>query len=720
MSIPIDWTLTLASGVALLVLGSLVLALRPRGNETVFFALFTMAWGAQVLVANLADVLGRPLWAVRFSLLGLHGIYPIMILFLGRFVALVYRRRWTGLITAASMVIAVAGAAVRLFWPELILAEASGSGSDLRIVLGPAAVPLYVVPFKLLLYGGLALAAVRHATSPPGSPRKDARAILIALGLYAGFDSTRNFLFFTSGQTLTSGPGLSEPLLVATLALGVLVQLAVAARVLARPVGLEELDGRLLAALLLPMAAAAAEHAAGAAGYPFYGLGLWRMAAVAALTVALARRELFDFDLRIQKVAAPAVAALLALGGCTIAVLGWLGGGTFWPGASATGGVALASLVMVGRSRMEARLGPSEGDRDAFLYQRKLDVYRASLERALTGSSGDPDRELQRLRRSLGISDREHQVMAYMVRQTLGRSGGELAKSTRAAAGVRLLDRYRIERLLGEGAHGRAYLAHDEKLDRDVVVKVVGTAVFGGRAAKLLMREARIAGSIRHPNIISIYDMAEAPQEALIVMEFADGGNLHGLLQRRGRMEAYSATAILDQMLSALDAAHAKEVVHRDIKPENILLTKGGAIKLADFGVAREARPDSTGLEGGALGTLLYMSPEQVRGRDVDARSDLYAVGVVFYQLLTGRFYLRIAGRDDFQLRQLILDGPPELSLDGQPAWIRPFLERALAKAPEDRFQSAAEMRATLQAAAAVELARGVEQGQPTHKGVGA
>ncbi|HEV8360854.1 MAG TPA: serine/threonine-protein kinase, partial [Candidatus Thermoplasmatota archaeon] len=306
------------------------------------------------------------------------------------------------------------------------------------------------------------------------------------------------------------------------------------------------------------------------------------------------------------------------------------------------------------------------------------------------------EHELRALRKSLGLTEREHAVLEFVVRKNLG-SGAPQPPGPRVAPGVVLLGRYKIERLLGEGAHGRAYLAHDQVLDRDVVVKAVGTHALGGKAARLLLREARLAGSLKHPNIVAIYDVAEGPDEALIVMEYCDGGSLFSLLQRRGALGLREASAMLDQVLAALAAAHAKGIVHRDLKPENILLMRDGTIKLADFGVARETDAAATSItEGGAVGTLLYMSPEQVRGAKVDGRSDLYAAAVVFHQALTGRLYLRVAGKDDFQVRQLILRGAPRLDVKAQPAWIAALLQRGLAKDPDRRFASAAAMRAAM------------------------
>ncbi len=704
------------AGVPLIVLGGLLLALRPARREQVYFGSFAVVWGLQsasVQVGWLTNsaLLGKLGWTINFLLVPLLGVL------LALFVTALQRRRWSPVLVVAT-VAAICSIATMLVAPRLILAGTGYTeGGTFMVSFGPLEFPLVNLPLFVVYYMSLVALYVHYRRSPVGSKRHQARGLLLAFVIFLGYSTTNSLLTFLDLPESIGSTSAATTTRVLLFSAGQLLLAALALHLVFWPARPENVDLGLLCAFVLPPALAAGEYWYDGSGSMLL-LAATRTVSVAVLTYTLARHNLFDLEVRLSRLASPVLASLLVVAGIVVAVIVAVAWGGWAPVYPVAGGAALAGVSLLAGPRLGQAFFPATREETEFLYQRKLEVYRGTLEQTLASRQPTDAGELRRLRRSLGISDREHAVIEYMVRQTMGRrdqtpdEGGP-----RAGPGAMLLDRYRVERLLGEGAHGRAYLAHDETLGREVVVKAVGTVVFGGRAAKLLMREARIAGSIQHPNIISIYDMTEGVQEAFIVMEYADGGNLHGLLRRK-RLDLYQAAFLLDQILAGLEAAHAKDVVHRDIKPENILLTKGGAVKLADFGVARESRPDATGLEGGALGTLLYMSPEQVRGRDVDARSDLYAVGVVFYQLLTGRFYLRIAGRDDFQVRQLILESPPQLALAGFPPWVESLLRRALAKDPRDRFQSAAEMRERLREAASSELARH-ESEQPTDQSAG-
>src|SRR5581483_4119414 len=240
--------------------------------------------------------------------------------------------------------------------------------------------------------------------------------------------------------------------------------------------------------------------------------------------------------------------------------------------------------------------------------------------------------------------------------------------------------RYRVEHKLGEGAQGEALLAHDTALDRPVVLK---------RVPPSQAREARLVGALDHPNVVGIHDVVEETGGATLVLEYVDGGDLRGLLARRGALEPREADRLLEGILAGLEAAHAKGIVHGDVKPENVLLTAAGEPRLADFGAARRAGPEAT---AAPAGTLLYMAPEQVRGEAPDPRSDLFAAALVHAEMLTGRPVRDARGLDDFSLRARILAGDelPELGARAD------FLRRALSPDPAARFASAAQMRAAL------------------------
>ena len=268
------------------------------------------------------------------------------------------------------------------------------------------------------------------------------------------------------------------------------------------------------------------------------------------------------------------------------------------------------------------------------------------------------------------------------------------------APGALLLERYEVRRMLGEGSQGRAFLARDLTLQRDVVVKSVRTMGLDGNARRAILAEARLAGGIGHPNVVRVHDVREEGGEALLILEYVEGGSLRDLLARRGRLPAAEAVAVARGVLAGLSAAHERGIVHRDVKPENVLLAKDGTPRLADFGAAREVRSDATFVPQ-AAGTLAYMSPEQVRGAHVDARSDLYSVGAILAEMLTGAPYLPLGQVDQFQARAMIIERAPALSLPEGALLLTGVLLRALAKQPHERYQTADEMLAALDAATA-------------------
>ena len=276
---------------------------------------------------------------------------------------------------------------------------------------------------------------------------------------------------------------------------------------------------------------------------------------------------------------------------------------------------------------------------------------------------------------------------------------GELVEAPKAlpalASGAVVLDRYRVERLLGEGGQARAFLAHDETLRRKVVVKSVPTLGLDQRSKRMVLAEARLLAAIDHPNVVRVHDVQEVAQDALLILEYVEGGSLRDLMLRRGSIPAGEAVAIARGVLRGLHAAHARGVVHRDVKPENVLLGKDGAPKLADFGMARDARASAT-FGGGSGGTLAYMSPEQVRGGLVDARSDVYSAAAVLVEMLTGAPYLPFGEVDEYQARALIVERVPELRLPQGALPLTGFLLRALSKRPEERYQTAEEALSAL------------------------
>jgi eukaryotic-like serine/threonine-protein kinase len=257
--------------------------------------------------------------------------------------------------------------------------------------------------------------------------------------------------------------------------------------------------------------------------------------------------------------------------------------------------------------------------------------------------------------------------------------------------------RYRVLRKLGAGGMADVYLAEDEELGRRVAIKILNDRHANDEQfVERFRREAKNAAGLSHPNIVAIYDRGEAEGTYYIAMEFLDGRSLKELLIARGPMPIDDAIAYTRQILNALRFAHKKGVVHRDIKPHNVMVDPDGRVKVTDFGIARAGASQMT--EAGAIvGTAQYLSPEQARGAAVDQRSDLYSVGVVLYEMLTGS--VPFSGETPVEIAMKHLSDAPR-----PPSTVRPDISpdldmivlRALAKDPDDRFQSAEEMDAEL------------------------
>jgi serine/threonine protein kinase len=204
---------------------------------------------------------------------------------------------------------------------------------------------------------------------------------------------------------------------------------------------------------------------------------------------------------------------------------------------------------------------------------------------------------------------------------------------------VRSIGRYRIEALLGTGAMGEVYRAHDPAIDRLVAIKVVRPELVAGSGGEQLLgrfrREARAAGRRFHPNIVAIWDFGDDHGTPFLVMELVEGQSLDQLIKSSGPLAQARSVAIITQVLSALGFAHASGIVHRDIKPSNIMVLPGDQVKVADFGIARLEASEFT-IVGDLLGTPAYMAPEQLSGGPIDHRTDLFATGVILFEMLTG------------------------------------------------------------------------------------
>lgn len=259
------------------------------------------------------------------------------------------------------------------------------------------------------------------------------------------------------------------------------------------------------------------------------------------------------------------------------------------------------------------------------------------------------------------------------------------------------LGRYRIDGRLGEGAMADVFRAYDPGIGRTVAIKVLKPEY--GRDPELgerFLREARAAGALNHPNIATIYDVGEADGVAYIAMELVEGQSLEAVLQAQGRLPYERVLSLGQQLAGALAYAHRAEVVHRDVKPSNILLSADGRVaKLLDFGVARIGEIDVSGVDGRLaktqvgqmIGTPRYMSPEQALGVPVDARSDLFSLGVVLYEMVTGKVAFSGTGLATIalQITQERVE-PIARSAADCPPGLRFVIDKLLAKRPEQRF----------------------------------
>jgi hypothetical protein len=269
------------------------------------------------------------------------------------------------------------------------------------------------------------------------------------------------------------------------------------------------------------------------------------------------------------------------------------------------------------------------------------------------------------------------------------------------SAGRMAWGRYQIERRLATGGQARALLARDETLRRSVVLKVVDTLGMEGSDKRNLVSEARILASLDHPNVVRVFDVLETDGETVLVLEYVAGGTLRDRLAN-GPLARRDAVRIFDGVLAALEAAHGKGIVHCDLKPENVLLTREGAPKLADFGIARATSSGATmtsPARGG--GTPSYMSPEQARGAPLTPSSDLYSAAELFHEMLTGEGTFDLRGLDVIQMRARIAEGTPVIARACGP--FAGLIRATLAKDPAQRPPTASALRALLAESASVE-----------------
>lgn len=273
-----------------------------------------------------------------------------------------------------------------------------------------------------------------------------------------------------------------------------------------------------------------------------------------------------------------------------------------------------------------------------------------------------------------------------------------------------LAGRYRLEQRLASGGMAAVYRAVDLDLARPVAIKLPHPHLSADPTfAERLRREARAVAALNHPNVVALYAIGQEAGELFLVMELVEGESLASLLAHSGALAVQPAVAIAEDVLAALQHAHGRGVLHRDVKPHNVLLAPGGQAKLADFGIAEAVDATSLTCTGEILGSVRYLAPERLAGTPATAVADVYAAGVVLYQMLTGRVPfdadLPVAVAVQHQQQPVV---PPSRLQPGLPAWLDQVVLRALAKDPAARFPSAAAMRAALLARAPIADRSGV------------
>lgn len=266
------------------------------------------------------------------------------------------------------------------------------------------------------------------------------------------------------------------------------------------------------------------------------------------------------------------------------------------------------------------------------------------------------------------------------------------------AKGQKINDRYEIEKLIGEGGMANVYLAHDTILDRKVAVKVLRGDLAGDeKFVRRFQREALSASSLSHPNIVEIYDVGEDDGNFYIVMEFIEGKTLKQLIKKRGVLSLSETIDIMLQLLDALATAHDSYIIHRDIKPQNIMIKESGLVKITDFGIAMALNSVELTQTNSVMGSVHYLPPEQASGKGSTIRSDIYSLGILMFEMLTGKMPFKGDSAVEIALKHMKEPLPSVRELNPVvPQSVENIIIKAAAKNPKNRYRDVREMAADI------------------------
>ena len=260
--------------------------------------------------------------------------------------------------------------------------------------------------------------------------------------------------------------------------------------------------------------------------------------------------------------------------------------------------------------------------------------------------------------------------------------------------GQKINDRYEIIKSIGEGGMANVYLAHDLILDRDVAIKVLRGDLSGDeKFVRRFQREALAASSLSHPNIVEMYDVGEDNGTYYIVMEYINGKTLKQLIKKRGALSLSECIDIMLQLTDGVDHAHASYIIHRDLKPQNIMIEENGEVKITDFGIAMALNNTQLTQTNSVMGSVHYLPPEQASGKGATVKSDIYSLGIMFFELLTGNLPFKGENAVEIAFKQIKDDIPSVREINSSiPQSIENIVLKATAKNPKNRYNSAKEM----------------------------